>query len=141
MQDNITPDSAKPKLVVRYSMTVPEEHPAIYAYALKAEVTAATIYPEHLFVFQRSPSTPAGDAVDSFIQIASPLDIEEIPVNAPNLQEGMPYYRAKEVTLWFRNIEDLKLAKEKMKADIAVLTTTYDILNGELDNQEEVTYE
>ena len=34
----VTVKPAKPGITVRYSATVPEEHPEIYAYALKVEV-------------------------------------------------------------------------------------------------------
>lgn len=132
--------SNKPSLKVRYSVTVPEMHPEIYAYALKVEVINAIGYPEHLFVFQRSKANENGDWVDEFIQIASPLDIEETPENAPKLDDNMPYYRTKEVVLWFRTMEDLKLAKAKIKDDLKVLTTTYDILEQGFDAQEEETY-
>ena len=130
-----------PGLTVRYSTTVPEEHNPIYNYALKAEVVSSEGYPDHIFVFQRSTENNEGDSKDEFIQIASPLDAEELPENAPDLLHGMPYYRAKEVTLWFRTMEDLELAKDKMREDIKVLVKTYNVLSDTLDAQEDERYE
>lgn len=139
MSDNKTP-AVRPELKVRYSTTVPEVHPKIYAYALKVEVVKAVGYPDHVFLFQRSKENEVGDCTDEFIQIASPLDIEEVPENAPDPENNMPYYRSKEVTVWFRNIEDLNLAKSKIKGDLATFTLTYDTLNSGFDKQEEETY-
>ena len=135
-----TKDKPKPGFTVKYSTMLPENHPGVYAYALKAEVTSATDFPDHLFVFQRTPENNEGDWVDTFIQIASPLEVEEVPEDAPDLQNGMPYYRAKEVTLWFRTAEDVKLAKAKMDDDLRTLKATYDALNGAPDTEEIETY-
>lgn len=128
-------------LEVRYSTTVPDKHPAIYAYSLKVEITKAVGYPSHLFVFQRSPENNEGDSVDTFIQIAAPLEVEEVPEKAPDLQNNMPYYRAKSVTLWFRTMEDLELAKSKIEDDLRTLVLTYKVLNGSADKEEIKKYE
>jgi hypothetical protein len=128
-------------LKVRYSTTVPDKHPAIYAYSLKVEIIKAIGYPSHLFVFQRSPSNNEGDSVDTFIQIASPLEVDEVPENAPDLQNNMPYYRADNVVLWFRNMEDLELGKTKIKNDLQTLVLTYKVLNGQADKEEIENYE
>lgn len=130
----------KPTLSVEYSTTVPEKYDPIYAYALKVEIVQAVGISDHLFIFQRSPENNEGDSVDTFIQIASPLDIEEVPENAPDLQKGMPYYRTKEVTLWFRTMEDLNLAKRKIRDDLQTLTLTYEVLNGDICKKEIENY-
>lgn len=133
--------TTKPGFTVKYSTTLPDRHPAVYAYALTAEVTHASGYPDHLFVFQRSPENDEGDAVDTFVQIASPLEVEEVPEDAPDPGNGMPYYRAKSVTLWFRTIEDVDLAIRKMDDDLRTLKLTYDVLNGAPDKEEIKVYE
>lgn len=135
-----TADSEKFGVTVRYSTTCPDRHPQVYAYALKVEVTKAVGMTDHLFVFQRSPENNEGDCVDTFIQIASPLEVEEVPEDAPDPMHGMPYYRAKEVTLWFRTMEDVVLAKKKFDDDLMTLTTTYHVLNGAPDKEETRTY-
>ena len=128
------------KIKARYTMDVPEEHYQVYAHSLKVEIVDAEGCSDHLFVFQRSKENEIGDCVDEFIQIASPLDIEEVPEDAPRLDENMPYYRSKSVTLWFRCLEDLELAKSKIKEDLSTLAYTYDVLNGAHGRQEEETY-
>lgn len=128
------------RIRVRYSESTPDKHPPIYAYALKVEVLEAKGLDVNLFVFQRISHGAEGDATDEFIQIASPVDIEEIPAHAPDLAHNMPYYREKEVTLWFRCYEDLRLAKEKMDGDFETLSLTRDTLVGDLDITEEKSY-
>lgn len=128
----------KPSLTVKYRATQPDRHPAIYAYALTVEIVNAVEYPDHLFVFHRSPENNEGDSVDEFIQIASPAEIEEVPEDAPRPEENMPYYRTKEVTLWFRTMEDLELAKRKIKDDLQTLVLTYDVLADDPDMKEEI---
>lgn len=134
------PVDCSPSISVKYSTTTPEKHGLIYAYALKVEISEAIGIPDHLFVFQRSPENNEGDCVDTFIQIASPLELEEVPENAPDLQNSMPYYRSSEVTLWFRTMEDLELAKKKIEEDLQTLVLTYKTINGELDKKETKTY-
>lgn len=134
-------ETDKDHLTIKYSTTIPDKHPAIYAYLLKVEVVNAVGYPHHLFVFQRSPDNNEGDSVDTFIQIASPLDVDEVPENAPDLQNNMPYYRAQKVELWFRNMEDLELAKSKIKEDLQTLVLTYKVLKGSTDKEEIENYE
>ena len=125
---------------VRYSETIPEQHPAIYAYALKVEILSSDVCSDKLFLFQRSKEGLDDSWVDEFIQIASPLDIEEVPEDAPDLANNMPYFRKKEVTVWFRCVEDMKLAKEKIKSDLQTLAHTYETLSDGFDTQEEETY-
>jgi hypothetical protein len=132
--------ASEPKFKVKFSTTVPDRHPVIYSYFLKAEVTEATGISDHLFVFQRTPENNEGDAVDRFIQIASPLDIEEIPEDAPDFKNNMPYFRRREVELWFRNVEDLELARKKMDDDLRTLSLTYKVLNGEADKEDVEDY-
>lgn len=129
-------DLPKPGITVSYESATPEHYPSVYAHALKVEVVSAIGYPDHIFVFQRSKPDSNGDCVDEFIQIAAPLEIEEVPEDAPDLQNGMPYYRAKSVTLYFRTIEDLELAKAKIDEDIGMLKRTYDVLEHGFDRQE-----
>ena len=135
-----TENTKKPTLTVEYSTTASEEYDPIYAYSLKVEILEASGISDHLFVFQRSPDNNEGDSVDTFIQIAAPLEIEEVPENAPDPQHGMPYYRAKEVTLWFRTLEDLKLAKNKIRDDLETLVRTYEVLNNDIYKKEIETY-
>lgn len=131
-----------PAITVNYSTTVPEKHPTMYAYALRAKVTKAENCTGHIFMFHRSKENNEGNSVDEFIHIASPLDIEEVPENAPDLANGMPYYRTDEVTLWFRNAEDLELAKKQIAEDVSTLVKTLVILQShKMDKEEEVRYE
>lgn len=130
----------EPSFKVKFSSTAPEKHDDIYAYALKAEIVNAVGMSDRLFVFQRSPANNVGDAVDTFIQIAGPLELEEVPEDAPDLKNNMPYFRKSSVTLWFRTMYDLTLAKNKMDDDFQVLARTMKELHGELDKEETKNY-
>ena len=127
-------------LDVRFSQSRADR--SLYGFALKAEVRAASGIPKEIFVFREGQPGPDGDTISEFMHIASPEDIQEIPAQAPKLDEGMPYFRLSEVTTWFRNVDDLELAKQLMKDDIATLIRTYDVLNdtNNFENQEDVSY-
>lgn len=142
MEDQqIESESIQPGITVKYTSSCPTQHPGVFAHALKAEVILANDYPTEIFVFQRSTTGTDGTVIDQFIQVASPVDIEETPTKAPDLQNGMPYYREKEVTLWFRNLDDLRLAKSKLKEEIQAFVRSYDNVTKDLNTEEIERYE
>ena len=104
-------------ITVRYYKS--EIVPPMQAYDLKAEVTAATDMPKEIFVFQRPPSNNPED--DAFVCIADPVDLEEFPVNTPDLLNEMPYYRKATVELKFRDMTTLDETLELIKKDIEAL--------------------
>lgn len=101
---------------ITLNRTVPAIGPAMQSYDLTVEVTSATDMPQEIFVFKRAlPSLPApptqGAAavpVDLFISVADPVDLEEYPVNTPDMMNSNPYFRTKIVTLRYRNLVDLE---------------------------------
>lgn len=151
METNGTDDTANTMVVspelpaptgidVRYSHNVPDKHPSMFAHLLKVEVVRAVGYPEKIFVFQRSGEGTVGEAVDEFIQIATPSDIDEVPEDAPMPDKGMPYYRTSKVELLFRCLDDLELAKHHIGEDIKALVNTYDVINAGFDREETIHY-
>lgn len=110
----------------------------LYAYNLRVVVTNAINMPKEIFVYHRGVFPATGDASaeasDGFSHIATPLDLEEIPVNAPDMINEVPYFRTDMVQLSFRNIQDLKLTKEMINGDIILLVRA---LNQELTEMEE----
>lgn len=104
----------------------------LYAYSLHISVEAcdddsAESSDPNVFVFRRSvptfnPNGPTDGVVDDvFFNVATPVDMYDIPVKRPDVEHGMPYYRDSELDLWFRNLEDLDRAKEEVTSDIASL--------------------
>lgn len=123
----------------------------LYAYSLKIEAkvpnddsTDSTDSTDsndgldpNIFVFRRSVKTmnPFGTTDgwfdDDFFNVATPVDMYDIPVGSPDIENGMPYYRGSKVELWFRNSEDVRKAKFAIAADIASLVKMWDNINEE----------
>lgn len=78
-----------------------------------------------LFVFHASATAGA----DRFSHIASAVDLEELPVDAPS--DTQPYYRMQEVTLVFRRLDELLRIWGLIQEDVQALT---DALNTGLSD-------
>ena len=91
----------------------------------------------NIFVFRRSTPTmnPYGrtDMVvdDEFFNVATPVDMYDIPAKFPDIEHNMPYFRDSKVELWFRNLEDALRAKREIEEDVASLCRLWDNLNDE----------
>lgn len=137
----------KPKIHINfYTSTTDDKN--LYAYALKAEVTEVEgILDENgnpdprIFIFQRGVGImPNGSKTrDVFFGIATPLDMQEIPGDEPDLDNDLPFYRLNEVTLWFRCLSDLEQAKKDIDGDITALIKTYKYLD-QIKNQTNPTW-
>ena len=114
---------------VTYRMTTRKD--CLYAYALHAEAECDgddagaesvedVLHDPRVFVFRRS--TPAMDPFgrndrvvdDEFFNVATPVDMYEIPPDEPDPCRGMPYYRSSSLDLWFRNASDLERARKDL---------------------------
>jgi hypothetical protein len=98
--------------------------PNLQSYDLKVVAESATDMPKEIFILQRriggaSPGSSVPE--DVFTCIADPVDLEEIPVGAPDLNHEMPYYRVAEITLRFRSTVLLEECKNLMDEDIRIL--------------------
>ena len=104
-----------------------------------------------VFVFRRS--TPGFDPMrqfpgmdrrswDEFWNVATPVDMHDIPRGEPDIPGGMPYFRLPDLDLWFRNLEDLLRAKREIGADIADLCRLTDALDdvSSYESSETVEY-
>lgn len=109
------------KVSVEYSQTSTKD--GLYAYALHVDVRSDDS-DCHVFVYQRQ--TPRMDPFgknggvrdDVYVNVATPVDMVDIPCDEPDIDHGMPYYRSSTLDLWFRNLEDLERAKREIDADI-----------------------
>ena len=93
----------------------------LQAYTLRIVVTDAVDMDKEVFMFQRGagkPPTSDEDIQDSFVCIADPVDMDEVPKGAPDLANEMPYYRLSEVTLSFRSITELVETKQDIVNDL-----------------------
>ena len=125
----------------------------LYAYALHVSAnfggplgdSDGVPKPANVFVFRRSTPTmnPFGhtdmEVNDEFFNVATPVDMYDIPEKNPDIERGMPYFRDSEMDLWFRNLEDVTRAKREIDADVAALARLWDNLNNPEDYQLEET--
>ena len=114
----------------------------LFGYAVRVSVTNATGMPAEIFVFQRgaAPAPGAGEQPqDVFKCVADPLDLEEIPVDAPDLLNEIPYYRKSEVTLGFRNADDRQSTIDDIASDIDGLVRAINAMT-DLSETTTVTY-
>lgn len=126
-------------LIVDYSTNEMTEN--LFSYDLVVEVKAASDMPMEIFIFQRQVAPPDNPSLitDNFVCIADPVDLEEVPVNSPDIANEMPYYRMKKVVLRFRSMSELADALLLIKQDVARLVTSL-IEASNLGLPEEVIY-
>ena len=125
---------------VTYHVTKPE--PELQSYDLRVEVTAATEMPEEIFIMHSgiAPVLRAGEGnADAFQCIADPVDLEELPVDEPDLDNDIPYYRVSDITLNFRDLETLEETKGYIEADIQNLVDSLKAAD-DLEEEEDVVY-
>ena len=125
------------KLKVRFSQSADRRN--VFAYALKVDVVSATDIPSKIFVYHQAPTGVDGNTCAEFFHIATPVDFQEIPEDAAT--EKVPWYRTDHCTIWARNLEDLKTAKQLMVDDIHALQHTYDLLTRTDDFTNQTTLE
>ena len=102
------------------SITITRSQPPITApmqsYDMTVAATAAAGMSLEVFVFKRmlpalpmpGQNTPARNALDEFIKVADPVDLEELPVDMPDMEHGDPRFRTAIVTFRFRCLVDLE---------------------------------
>lgn len=125
-------------LTVQYSTSEPANN--LFGFALTATVTAAAGMSPAVFMYQRVPGLPNCDPIDNFICVADPVDLEELPVDQPDLTSEIPYYRAATVTLYFRSIIELNEAKSELEGDLRVLVLSVNAMASTAYATETQTY-
>jgi len=71
----------------------------------------------NIFVYLRTGPEIQGEYVDTFEAVASPVDLEEYPAQAPNENQEPPFFRMAQVDLISRNRALLDETWEAIKAD------------------------
>jgi hypothetical protein len=106
----------------------PDEPADFQSYGMIVEVVAAVDISEYIFVIQAGipaspspPGAPLPEPVDRFISVADPVDLEEYPTDAPDLENEIPYYRLKRVELEFRSMPELLEAWDFIQEDVTGL--------------------
>ncbi len=123
-------------ITVTYSMS--DFRVDMQGYALDVEVTAATEVTDKIFVFQTAPEGLA-EGKDVFQCVASPVQLEELPADDPDLDNDMPYYRKEKVTLHFSHPDILVMYKNLISNDIKQLMDSLEAM-ASFTTQETTTY-
>lgn len=131
-------------LTVRYTHETTQR--TTPSYGLLVEAIAATDMPKQIFVIQRgvpSATDPEVDEpaeLDQFQWIASPIELQQYAADAPDIQNGIPFYRTDSIRLSFRSMTELTETLELIKQDIYQLV---EALKAEetIDHVEEVVYD
>lgn len=98
--------------------------------------------PAEIFVYQHGTAPASGlgeEPRDVFFQIADPLDLEDLPVDAPYLEDEIPYYRTSSVDLLFRSPIAREETEQLIKDAIARLVDTLNTVDI-YASSEEVVY-
>lgn len=96
---------------------------------MTATVTAATNMAANVFVIQRRWTTGNG-TTDVFAAIATPTQLEDLPVNAPTDTVG--FFLSNTVDLVARTAQELDNVFEEMLAELKNLTADVTVLNTSL---------
>jgi hypothetical protein len=131
-------------ITVRY--THEEKQHGLFSYGLLVEVLSATDMTDKIFVIQRGVASATDTEVndpgelDTFQWIASPLELDQYPEGAPDLQNQIPYYRTNSVRFSFRSMDELVDTLALIKSDIEKLVGS---LKAELalESVEEIVYD
>lgn len=93
---------------------------------LKVEVTEADGVDKAIFLYHRQPFVVAVDDSegDFFRKVCSPSDIEEFPLDEPDPQADLPFYRLASIDVIFRSPLDREETWEAILEDIRELGRT-----------------
>jgi len=127
-------------ITVRYDRSEPL--PQLQSYDLHVVVESATEMPKEIFIFQQgvAPAYAKNEPpTDRFICLADPVDLEEVPIGAPDIPNEMPYFRLSEVLLRFRSYSELEDTRNLLGQDIQRLVNSLKAA-ASLPVTDEVTY-
>lgn len=69
------------------------------AYRLHVEASDPVGFDGRVFLYRRLPTDPAGNILDRFVGVASPQDLDSVPVDAPDTNNNWPMFRQSVVEL------------------------------------------
>ena len=99
--------------------------PPLQGYGLGVKVLSAAGMSPKIFVWQRtvtsSTDEQSAEYPDKFTHIASPTDLEQIPEDCAEPTVDSPYYRTDNITLLFRDMDELSETRALIDSDIAGL--------------------
>ena len=87
------------------------------AWRMRITVTDWYNVDPNIFVYMRTGPEVQGSYVDTFEAVASPVDLEEYPAQAPDEDQEPPFFRMAQIDLISRNMTLLDETWESIKAD------------------------
>jgi len=127
------------RLKITYDYTPASEISQGYRLRLAAE---GIDMPSEVFVCQRrvASATDAeyNELPDKFISLADPVDLEQYPIDVPDLDNNMPFYRVSQISLVFRTAEELDEVKQMLDEDMRELLNSLNIIGSEYDSEDVV---
>jgi hypothetical protein len=109
--------------------------PDLSSYAMRVEVVSSENIPREVFVMQRLKSFVSDSIEDVFAAVATPVQLEDLPVGAPGSDTS--YFRTHQVTLVVRTLEGLNAVFDSMLWELNKLCQDMDVLANSLENSEQ----
>lgn len=121
----------KPSIeLIRYEpkhIPEPPRHLGSYLLVVRAK---GTLVPSEIFVYHEYPGSYDNPySGDVFEAIATPRQIEELPINKPyedpNSDNYIPYYRRNQLELYFLSLDELDDFWKQIQSEVALLVDNY----------------
>lgn len=97
------------------------------SYRVKLEVTSSEDIPKEVFVKQRFKDFKTLKIDDVFVAVATPVQLEDFPINAPNDKES--FFRDFQIDLISRNIDYLNDLVDSILLEVNKLVDECNALN------------
>jgi hypothetical protein len=103
-------------------------------FKLSGLVTANADIREEIFIHQKDVNANT----DSYYSVATPVQLVDFPANAP--VPGSVFYLKNNFEIEFDEAGNMMTDLGRMKQDVQDLVNNWDIVGGQINNTEEVTY-
>jgi len=115
-------------------------HWHLRAFRLRIEVAETSPdMSRYVFVYRRHPPDPyTGEVFDEFCTVASPVDMSEYPVGAPDPNLPFPFFRKDFIEVDVRSLKDFDETWDLVVKQVCVLTQALDDMENLVQDEEAV---
>jgi hypothetical protein len=93
---------------------------------------------DYVFVYRQHPADPyTGEIFEEFCTVASPVDLSEYPVGAPDPNKPFPFFRKNFIEVDLRSQADFDGTWELIQTEVCRLVAALDLMDN-LVTEEEV---
>lgn len=115
--------------VVKYEL-VHVNYAWLGAYRLRVEIQDSIGMQPYVFLYRRGlPDLSNGEAIDHFMAVCSPADMEEWPALEPDPDKSYPFFRLDYIELDFRNVDKAKRTYDLILLELSHLVQALDRLD------------